>query len=236
MTWTLMRKLLRDVRGILIVIALLLGLFQVLWAKMTERVLGRLAPLFASLAELGGMTTKDLEAVVFEGPGKVMRTLMGGDRIQLDTAMDMLSIGYVHPLMQIIFCIWAIGRAAGAIAGELDRGTMELLLAQPVARSRLMLAHLLVDALTIPLLCLSLWVGNVVGYGIVHPIQIQQTTLPPMAPRQDYLLEFGPFRLRLDNPMLRSASARVRVIFSGCASAWRSAPGLSCPPWFWSAA
>src|SRR5260221_3699560 len=49
-------------------------------------------------------------------------------RINLDHAMDMLSIGYVHPLMQTLFCIWAIGRASGAIAGELDRGTMELLL------------------------------------------------------------------------------------------------------------
>ena len=67
----------------------------------------------------------------FQGPGKILRTLMGGERIQLDNAMDMLSIGYVHPLMQTIFCIWAIGRAAGAIAGEMDRGTMELLLAQP---------------------------------------------------------------------------------------------------------
>ena len=50
--------------------------------------------------------------------------------------MDMLSIGYVHPLMQTIFCIWAVGRASGAIAGEMDRGTMELLLAQPLARGR----------------------------------------------------------------------------------------------------
>ena len=48
--------------------------------------------------------------------------------------MDMLSIGYVHPLVQIIFCIWAVGRASGAVAGELDRGTMELLLAQPLSR------------------------------------------------------------------------------------------------------
>jgi hypothetical protein len=33
--------------------------------------------------------------------------------------MDMLSIGYVHPVMQFVFCISAVGRAAGAIAGEI---------------------------------------------------------------------------------------------------------------------
>jgi ABC-2 type transport system permease protein len=72
---------------------------------------------------------------------------MGGESIQLDQVMDMLTIGYVHPLTQTILCIWAIGRASGAIAGEIDRGTMELLLAQPVPRSRVVLAHLAVDLL-----------------------------------------------------------------------------------------
>ena len=88
-----------------------------------------------------GMAPQEIEKVVFDGPGKIMRTLIGGEEITLDRAMDILSIGYVHPLMQTIFCIWAVGRAAGAIAGELDRGTMELLLAQPVRRSRVILAH-----------------------------------------------------------------------------------------------
>ena len=76
---------------------------------------------------------------------------------------DVLSIGYVHPLTQTILCVWAIGRAAGAIAGEIDRGTMELLLAQPLPRYRVMLAHLGVDLLTIPLLCLCVWAGNWLG-------------------------------------------------------------------------
>ena len=51
-----------------------------------------------------------------------MQTIIGGDASDLDRAMDMLSIGYVHPLVQTILCIWAVGRASGAIAGELDRG------------------------------------------------------------------------------------------------------------------
>jgi ABC-2 type transport system permease protein len=81
--------------------------------------------------------------------------------------MDMLSIGYVHPLTQTILCIWAIGRAAGAIAGEIDRGTMELLLAQPISRSKVLAAHLSIDAVAIPILCLSMWVGTFVGTWLV---------------------------------------------------------------------
>ena len=58
---------------------------------------------------------------VFEGSGKLTRTIMGGEQVHLDSAMDMLSIGYVHPTMLILFCVWAVGRGSGAIAGEIDR-------------------------------------------------------------------------------------------------------------------
>ena len=82
--------------------------------RITGRILGKLAPFFTALANLGGLSHKDIEEVVFEGPGKFMRTVIGGERIALDSAMDMLSIGYVHPLMVTVFCIWGVGRAAGA--------------------------------------------------------------------------------------------------------------------------
>ena len=108
--------------------------------------------------------------------------------------MDMLSIGYVHPLMVVTFCVWAIGRAAGAIAGEIDRGTMELLLAQPLARSRLILAHLLLDLVTIPILCLSLWAGNWLGAWIVSPIQIEAPKIKITAPSRQFLVELVPLQ------------------------------------------
>src|SRR5262249_58878825 len=99
------------------------------------------------------------------------------ERLNLDSAMDLLSVGYVHPLMQTVFCVWAVGRAAGAIAGEIDRGTMELLLAQPLPRWRLLAAHLLVDVLTIPALCLSLWAATARGCWLSRPIQLRDPGL-----------------------------------------------------------
>jgi ABC-2 type transport system permease protein len=130
-----------------------------------------------------------------------MRTIIGGELVKLDQAMDMLSIGYVHPLMQTMFCIWAVGRAAGAIAGEIDRGTMELLLAQPVPRWKLILAHFLVDVVTIPLLCLGLWAGNWVGAWAISPIKVEEPNLKTPAAKPSYLVEFQigswPFKLRV---------------------------------------
>jgi ABC-2 type transport system permease protein len=172
MTFVLVRKLLRDVRAPLVVVALFLALFQCLWVKITERVTGKLAPLFTGLAMAQGMTHHDLQRRVFEGPERIIQTLIGGETIELEYVMHTLSIGYVHPLMQAVFCVWAVGRASGALAGEIDRGTMELLLSQPLARRQLVLAHLCVDLFTIPILCLSLWAGTALGVALFTPIRI----------------------------------------------------------------
>jgi ABC-2 type transport system permease protein len=166
MTWALMTKLLRDIRLPLLLVGVLLAGYQCLWAKITERVSGELLPMLMTVVKQS-VTPGDIEQAIFSGPGKILLSMLGGENISIFRPRDALSIGYIHPLVQTILCIWAIGRAAGAIAGELDRGTMELLLAQPVPRNRIVLAHLCVDAVVIPVLCLSLWAGNWFGYWVV---------------------------------------------------------------------
>jgi ABC-2 type transport system permease protein len=200
MTWVLVRKLLRDLRLVLFVTALLLGAFQCLWAKITQRVIGEIAPFFNAIAASQSLEQADLEAVLFSGPGKFVRTVIGAET-NLEKAMDMMSIGYVHPLVVLILCIWAVGRAANAIAGEIDRGTMELLLSQPLARARLVLAHFLVDLLTIPVLCLSMWAGNWLGPWLVGPIQVKVPDSPTIPPLLKQLLSqpVDPARLSIDS-------------------------------------
>jgi ABC-2 type transport system permease protein len=166
MTGTLVRKFLRDLRLPLLVVALLLLAFECLWAKVTDRISNDLMPQLKDMAP--HVSPEEIENTIFAGPGKVIKVFMGGEEISLFRVTDMLSVGYVEPLVIVILCVWAIGRAAGAVAGELDRGTMELLLAQPVARHRLILAHWCVDLLTIPVLCLSLWAGNWLGLTLVE--------------------------------------------------------------------
>lgn len=162
MTWVLFRKLLRDVRVPLVVVAVLLFGFEMLWSKVTQRITEELVPLFTAKMGMDFIRT-----ALFQGPGRLIQTIMGGESIQLDRAADMLSIGLVHPLTMTIICVWAVGRATGAIAGEIDRGTMELILAQPLARFRLVLAHFCVDGVVIPLLCLTVWAGLWCGTWLV---------------------------------------------------------------------
>jgi ABC-2 type transport system permease protein len=181
MTFALVRKLLRDLRVPLLVVALLLAGFECLWVKVTERITNELLPALTQHVPLDF-----LRSILFQGSGKILQALIGGEAIHLDRTMDVLSIGYIHPLTQTILCVWAIGRAAGAIAGEIDRGTMELLLAQPVARYQVVLAQLWVDLLTIPVLCLSLWGGTWLGAWLTGllklgtPVDSQQFLADPL--------------------------------------------------------
>jgi ABC-2 type transport system permease protein len=155
MTHVLFLKLLRDIRLPLLLVGLLLFLFEVLWGKVTEETI----KLIADFRVLG-VSAHDLLDVFFRGPaGEFIRTLIGGAGIRVDRAPDMMSVGFVHPTIQVILCIWAVGRSSGAIAGEIDRGTMELLLAQPLARWKVVLAHFLIDLVTIPTLCVCMWLG-----------------------------------------------------------------------------
>lgn len=196
MTFALVLKLLRDVRIAFIVIALLLFGYQILWVKVTQRGVTQLAPFFTTVAERAGIHAKMIEDMLFSGPGKIVQTMAGGENIRFERAADMLSIGYVHPLMQIILCIWAIGRASLALAGELDRGTLELLLAQPVPRGRLVTAHFIVDLLTIPLLAGSMWLGTWCGYQLLGPFEVNLEE----AKKQFAML---PFQVKVDPAFLQ---------------------------------
>jgi ABC-2 type transport system permease protein len=220
---SLIAKLVRDVRLPLLGVLLLLCGFECLWVKITQRIAGQLVPLLMGLASAWPLSRSQVENTLFEGPGKIMRTLMGGENINLERAMDMLSVGYVHPLVITILCIWAIGRSSGAIAGEIDRGTMELLMAQPVRRSRLMLAHGCVDLLIIPLLCFSLWAGTFLGVLLVGRIELSGEDLK----RFPFPVHVNPEALHLDpaafGPGLWNVAALVFAV-SGY-TLWLSAGG-----------
>jgi ABC-2 type transport system permease protein len=72
-----------------------------------------------------------------------------------------VALGFVHPIPIAVAAVFAIGYPVTAIAGERQRGTLEVLLARPISRRRLYLTTLTATALFV-LVALA---GN--GAGIV---------------------------------------------------------------------
>ncbi len=161
-TLILVRKLLRDVRPALIAVSLLLFVFAAFWVKITQRVTTQIVPMARLISTPFG-NAKVLETVFVRGPSKVSQAALGWGEMSFDRPTDFLAIGMLHPIVLVLCLVWGVGRAAGAVAGELDRGTMELLMSQPVPRNRLVLAHFLVDCVVLPIICLSFFAGTQFG-------------------------------------------------------------------------
>lgn len=197
----LIGKLLRDLRWPFLATGTLVFVFPFLWAFITKRILSQIAPFFDALGQMGGINSKDFEAVLFSGPGQLMKTLIGGDRIDLSQAMDFLSVCLVHPAMQMILALWAIARSTQAIAGEVDRGTMELLLAQPISRFQVWLSHLLVETGAMALLAFLPVAGLALGAWYISPLKIEAPDLKALPRKPGVILEVGPFRMRMEDPL-----------------------------------
>ena len=225
MTFVLYRKLLRDVRTPLIAVSLLLFGFAGLWVRVTQQVTTQISPLLTLAGTIQGMGPMFFHNLFFRGPGKILQTFLGGEDVTFLDPQDTLAIVCMHPLVQAIVCIWAIGRGAGAIAGEIDRGTMELLLAQPVARKRVILAHLLVDVTVIPILCVALFAGLhfgvwIVGTFTVDPGVYHAMHVPVPNPLPSYTVNANVVRPGLAN------MAALLFAVSGY-TMWLSAAGRS---------
>jgi ABC-2 type transport system permease protein len=72
---------------------------------------------------------------------------------------------------------------------------MELLLSQPVPRNRLILAHFLIDALTIPIICLAVLAGTQFGLWLVGPFAVDYSSLSKLPPAFQKFLQAGPATL-----------------------------------------
>ncbi len=175
MSRTLFKKTIYDLRWPLFWVGLLLAADMVLWAKVAEMITGQLMPLLQDLIRDAQITEERGQRMMkrlMEGPVEIVEALLGGRFIDLTRPSNTLAMGYIHPFVIMVLCLWAIGRAGGALAGETDRGTMELLLAQPIRRRNVVLTHLMVDLLVIPILCLWLVLGTRIGTLIFGPRDI----------------------------------------------------------------
>ena len=93
---------------------------------------------------------------------------------QLLSYSGRIAITYDEPIVVFGISIFAIARGSDAVSGELGRGSMELLLAQPVSRLQVLYTQALVTVGSLLLLCVITLAGTTVG--------IQTTTVTEDAP------------------------------------------------------
>ena len=89
---------------------------------------------------------------------------------QLFTYLGRIARTYSEPIVTVCITAWAVARGSDVVSGGVGRGTLEMVLAQPVSRRQIIVSHLWVTTIGTLLLCGIVWLGIWCG------IQTNQTT------------------------------------------------------------
>lgn len=111
-------------------------------------------------------TVSQFELSGFEPLLKQFRAFEKFSPVPLDqflTYHGMIGLTFDEPVLILGILVWCIARGSDVVSGELGRGTMEMLLSQPVSRSRIFFAHSLVTISGLMLLCLLVYLGTSAG-------------------------------------------------------------------------
>ncbi|QEH39142.1 ABC-2 family transporter protein [Aquisphaera giovannonii] len=157
-------------------------------------------------------------------------------------AMDFSSLAFQvmfwsHPFVFLILCTWAISRGTAAVAGELERGTLDVTLSRPVSRAEYLATQVIVAVLGFLVLAAALVVGNRVG-GLYNPVSDPPTAMALIMPATNlalvglavygYSLLCGSWDVVRWRPNLFSATVTIAGYVAGVASTF---PTLS--DWEW---
>ena len=82
---------------------------------------------------------------------------------QFLTYHGMIGFTFDEPVLILCILVWSIARGSDVVSGELGRGTMEMLLAQPLSRGQVYAAHAVVTITGLMLLCGLVFLGIYLG-------------------------------------------------------------------------
>ena len=141
----LLKKLIRESRWLLLSCAL--AVFAFCWLRVW---------LVSQLA------TERFKTILEMLPGDWRRFLQV-DLEWLITYPGRISMGYQELIVVLCMALWSIARGSDAVSGELNRGTLEMLLAQPVSRLRVFFTQALVTFCGVAVVAGSAWGGTCAG-------------------------------------------------------------------------
>jgi ABC-2 type transport system permease protein len=145
MNWALLRKNIADARWLLTACGLYCAGFAILRVFVVSQFD---SSRFKALLDLIPDTFKSFTPVDFDW----VISYTGRIALTLD-----------EPMLIGCVALWAIARGSDVVSGELSRGTMEMLLAQPVSRRAVFCSQSAITILGVLLIAAATWLGMYVG-------------------------------------------------------------------------
>jgi ABC-2 type transport system permease protein len=107
----------------------------------------------------------------------IVKTAIGGEMLQSGSMPALLTIGYQHPFVMFLLMLFAVGVPAGLLTGEVQRGTMELILSRPVTKTQIYLCACILTLAGMFALVIVMYLGTVVAvnvYEFSEPIPLDR--------------------------------------------------------------
>jgi len=164
--WALIRRTLRDYAG--------------LWAALAALIVG-FAILFMYAIHATPLGQQGGEFLKMPFVRRVLTVMLGSDPLAMLTPSSISAFVFTHPLVWTLLIVFALTFASGVLAGEVDRGTMDLLASLPLSRASIYnsLAALAV-AMGLPL-CWLVWVGVLAGKTVAGASEVRMDVLVRLA-------------------------------------------------------
>jgi len=107
---------------------------------------------------------------------------------QLLTYAGSVAMTFDEPVLILCVLVWSIARGSDVVSGEINRGTLELLLSLPIGRARLMSLHASICIAGLLGLCGCVWLGLCLG---IQTNSVKET----LTPKIEFSIPFVPLKI-----------------------------------------
>lgn len=92
-----------------------------------------------------------------------IKALMGGEVLQIGNIAGLIAIGYQDPFVLLLYMLYAVGVPTALLAGEVQRGTMELILSRQTTKTHVYICAGLITIVGMYVLVIVMFTGTVVA-------------------------------------------------------------------------
>ncbi len=131
-----------------------------------------------------------------------IKALLGGDVLQVGNIAGLIAIGYQDPFVLLLYMLYAVGVPTALLAGEVQRGTMELILSRQVTKTHVYICAGIITVVGMYALVLVMFSGTVVATNLYDFDQ----TVP--------LYAF--FKIVIVGGLLASAIGSIALLVAAC--------------------
>ena len=95
-----------------------------------------------------------------------VKSTLGGDALQVDNTTALIAIGYRHPLVMLLYMLFAVAVPTGLLTGEVQQGRMELILSRATTKTQVYLCAAILTICGMFALVLVMFFGTFVATNI----------------------------------------------------------------------